>query len=240
MAIPNKQIGWSNESNLLWQISSQMEKLTGVAYAAGSSIPGIDSVLLQAQPLTGSRGIEFNGNNLIFTSFGNQIAQFFYDGNAVFGDIDNQNTSTKLFVEASNERIRTEHGGNDKGMYLDFLNNLYSFGDVGNVTSSAVLKINSAGGSGSGIQTFNGNNTIGLNIDFSISEYDLGDFAGYNNNTFIKVDDSARTTTISGDSINLSDNGNGTLTSNSAGSDSGNFLVITINGSQYKINLLNP
>jgi hypothetical protein len=31
MAIPNKQIGWSNESNLIWEISRQLEQLIGVA-----------------------------------------------------------------------------------------------------------------------------------------------------------------------------------------------------------------
>jgi len=30
MSIPNKQIGWSQESNLLWQVASQLEKLTCV------------------------------------------------------------------------------------------------------------------------------------------------------------------------------------------------------------------
>jgi hypothetical protein len=30
MGIPNKQIGWSQESNLLWEVSSQLEKLTCV------------------------------------------------------------------------------------------------------------------------------------------------------------------------------------------------------------------
>jgi hypothetical protein len=30
MGIPNKQIGWSQESNLLWQVASQLEKLTCV------------------------------------------------------------------------------------------------------------------------------------------------------------------------------------------------------------------
>ena len=35
MAIPRKQIGWSQESNLLWEISRQMEKLTGVAFNSG-------------------------------------------------------------------------------------------------------------------------------------------------------------------------------------------------------------
>ena len=30
MAIPSKQIGWSQRANLLWQIAKQMEMLTGV------------------------------------------------------------------------------------------------------------------------------------------------------------------------------------------------------------------
>lgn len=39
MAIPNRQIGWSQESNLLWQISSQMERLTGVVSANAPTPP---------------------------------------------------------------------------------------------------------------------------------------------------------------------------------------------------------
>jgi hypothetical protein len=31
MAIPSRQIGWSQKANLLWQISKQLEKLTQVA-----------------------------------------------------------------------------------------------------------------------------------------------------------------------------------------------------------------
>jgi hypothetical protein len=37
MAIPAKQIGWSQKSNLLWQISKQLEILTGVLYSSTSS-----------------------------------------------------------------------------------------------------------------------------------------------------------------------------------------------------------
>jgi hypothetical protein len=33
MAIPNKQIGWSQESNLLWQISKQLDQLIKVTAA---------------------------------------------------------------------------------------------------------------------------------------------------------------------------------------------------------------
>jgi len=36
MAIPSRQIGWSTKSNLLWQISKQLEALTGVI---GRNIP---------------------------------------------------------------------------------------------------------------------------------------------------------------------------------------------------------
>jgi hypothetical protein len=37
MAIGNKQIGWSNESNLLWQIGKLIERLTSVTSASGST-----------------------------------------------------------------------------------------------------------------------------------------------------------------------------------------------------------
>ena len=37
MGIPNKQIGWSNEANLLWQISKQLERLIQVTAAAGTT-----------------------------------------------------------------------------------------------------------------------------------------------------------------------------------------------------------
>jgi len=36
MAIPSRQIGWSTKSNLLWQISKQLENLTRVMYNRGS------------------------------------------------------------------------------------------------------------------------------------------------------------------------------------------------------------
>lgn len=50
MSIPRKQIGWSQESNLLWEISRQMEKLTGVVSTSGGgggggvqSVTGLDT-----------------------------------------------------------------------------------------------------------------------------------------------------------------------------------------------------
>lgn len=37
MAIPSRQIGWGTEENLLWEISKQLESLTGVAYNVGTN-----------------------------------------------------------------------------------------------------------------------------------------------------------------------------------------------------------
>jgi hypothetical protein len=37
MAIPSRQIGWSTRANLLWQISKQLEYLTGIMYARGNN-----------------------------------------------------------------------------------------------------------------------------------------------------------------------------------------------------------
>jgi hypothetical protein len=36
MGIPNKQIGWSQESNLLWQISNQIDLLINVTSSLNS------------------------------------------------------------------------------------------------------------------------------------------------------------------------------------------------------------
>jgi hypothetical protein len=37
MAIPSRQIGWSTKSNLLWQISKQLQALSGIMYARGNT-----------------------------------------------------------------------------------------------------------------------------------------------------------------------------------------------------------
>lgn len=65
MAIPNKQIGWSQEANLIWEISRQLEQLIQVASAAGggpTTTPGIDDVLAQGQSLTADRNIELDSH----------------------------------------------------------------------------------------------------------------------------------------------------------------------------------
>lgn len=51
MSTPNRQIGWSNESNLLWQISKSIDKLTTTT---GTSLSNIISIFNNKQSLAGS------------------------------------------------------------------------------------------------------------------------------------------------------------------------------------------
>lgn len=38
MSIPNKQIGWSNESNLLWQVAKQLDRLTKIVASVSTQV----------------------------------------------------------------------------------------------------------------------------------------------------------------------------------------------------------
>ena len=49
MAIPSRQIGWSTKSNLLWEISKQLEALTGVI---GRNIPVTTTTTITVAPTT--------------------------------------------------------------------------------------------------------------------------------------------------------------------------------------------
>jgi hypothetical protein len=57
MAIGNRQIGWSQESNLLWQISYQMERLTGVVSTSGGGTPLITKTKSEIDALIGSNSL---------------------------------------------------------------------------------------------------------------------------------------------------------------------------------------
>jgi hypothetical protein len=82
MAIPSRQIGWGTEENLLWEISKQLESLTGVAYRAAS--------------------IQVPSNNIVFSKVAtNQTITAVSDTTINFADNQDPqgwfNTSTHVF-----------------------------------------------------------------------------------------------------------------------------------------------
>lgn len=94
------------------------------------------------------------------------------------------------------------------------------------------------------IYTQNTGNDIGLQLNFSSRIFVLGDYNNSFNKNNILVDDANERIKLQGkNEIGLNTNSlvlQGALISPSAGSTSGDHLVITINGNLYKIELRNP
>jgi len=95
MSIPSRQIGWGTEENLLWQISKQLEQLTGVTskISSGGSSYNVYTALVtwDSTGLTDLNVLENTlGGDLIFTDY----------STADFGiySVDNLFTIGKTFV----------------------------------------------------------------------------------------------------------------------------------------------
>lgn len=80
------------------------------------------------------------------------------------------------------------------------------------------------------ISTLWNNYAIGLRLNFDTKEFALGDFNNINNGTYLSIDETNQRFNFNGVGI----------ISGSAGGNSGDHLEIFVNGTQYKINLLNP
>jgi hypothetical protein len=188
-----------------------------------------------------------NGINIDFV---NSIYQF--------GNI---GTNTAIYVDDSNQLIQFNISGNQIALF-DQLNNVTDIGYGGSMLQLRQVNNNcflgdynfTAGGyylaidnSGNQINTISMalGGAYGLKLDFSNNAFILGDRAGLNNGTYIYVEDSSPSLIESQcDTFNLSIStlsfNGASLQSNTAGGNSGEHLVITLNGSQYKIKLENP
>ena len=76
----------------------------------------------------------------------------------------------------------------------------------------------------------------GMRLDFDFSQYYLGDWNNFQNGTKIVIDDVTNEITLQQDNLFL----NGAITSGTSTGNSGQHLVLTINGTGYKIKLENP
>jgi len=85
MAIPSKQTGWSQEEYLLWQISKQLERLTGVTYNIGSGpapAPGPSNNVVIAN-ISSNQSIPAGSDQLVnFTAANDPKGWFINDGSA--------------------------------------------------------------------------------------------------------------------------------------------------------------
>lgn len=82
-------------------------------------------------------------------------------------------------------------------------------------------------------------NNCGLLLDFQYNFYVLGDYDSNNNGTQIQVDDTSKQIYILNNS-GYFDFADPAFLSGSAGGSSGDHLIVYVNGTQYKIALLNP
>lgn len=117
-------------------------------------------------------------------------------------------------------------GNADEGLQIYLGNKEYLLGDVGGVNNGTKFLIDDADRI---IQTYGGNEQ-GLYLDFSNRQFKLGDYMNNQNGYWLMIDD-----------VNEELIFNGTnLESSTAGGNSGQHLVIVLNGNPYKIKLENP
>jgi hypothetical protein len=246
MSTPNRQIGWSQESNLLSYISKQLDKLNGTvaATAAGGLLnPTTDRIPYNS-------GLAF-GDSFLVNDATNSVLKTVYSASDV---------GLKLDFASNNYRFGDVTAGNGSYVEVDGWN-IYLKGSNNN-TWFEIDDNNST------IKSTYGGNDIGLKLDFANYEFYLGDYNGNNEYTHIYVDDNARTINLltngtkffqgSNTLIELGDilsSGNGTLmaiddanqrwemsnnlTEVTAGASASKYLKVYIGGVTYKIALLN-
>jgi len=196
--------------------------------------------------------LDFVNNSFYLGLFGaspTNIVGFSYDnatGNVYYGDVQGYLTQQYFDVDLSNDLIKTVKSGVDKGLYLDFANNQYKFGDpindfgfivydgankstyIGDYNYSyggTSLRVEDHNGT---ITTFFAGNNDGINLDFVTESYKFGKIGV----SYIEINQQASEVLleIGGGGLNISN----ITTAGSAGSIAGYFEVI-INGTNRKI-----
>jgi hypothetical protein len=182
------------------------------------------------------------GNEIYTNNFGWYIS-FGIKKFVFVGDYQEFYSGTFLIVDDFSSLIHTRCGGNNIGINLDFAANVYFLGDFNGVsgTNSSFAIDNNNGV----IYTQGYTQQNGILLDFGTNQYFLGDYNGTGNTSYISIKDSSKAITLStngGTIVNICDSlvFSGSLTTGSASGNSGQHLQVTINGTPYVIQLLNP
>lgn len=194
----------------------------------GGTTPGIQDVLAVNQ------AFNTNGNTINLAGYDFSIKDLIYplDMQIFMSHADlflgaPQYASFQLGISPNNEII-SKFNGTAKGIYINYDFDFYSYGD-----NFYNIEFDTANNF---IETRGNNAKYGLQIIPEITT--IGDFDGNQSfPSYIQIDNQNGPVTIGAEELKFY----GTpLQSSSAGGNSGQHLVITLNGTVYKISLLNP
>jgi hypothetical protein len=217
-------IGNNTEPSMLFDTSNQK-----ISTSFNGTIKGLELNFANNQYFLGNQELLINGASGVldfnFGGIGLQMTNFGRICN--LGDVVGGFNATLLSVDDINEEIITNNQGFANGIEIDFVNNVYNFGDFGNVTNGTYIQIENAQQE---IKTWHTGINRGLLLDFANLKYILGDCGLIGNGYAVTLDDGVGELRFDG----------ANLQSNSAGGNSGEHLVIWVNGTNYKIKLENP
>jgi hypothetical protein len=151
----------------------------------------------------------------------------FVNNTFALGDIFYIINGTSITIDDNNQIIKTNNQGNEIGLKLDYVNNIFYLGDYNDINNGTALVVNEAGNR---IATTCSLGSLGFVVEFTSGVSGLGDFYNIFNGYNIKIDDTLGELRFEG----------ANLQSNTSGGNSGEHLVIWLNGINYKIKLENP
>jgi len=197
MGILNKQIGWSQESNLLWEIIKRLERLSGItSNVSGPPGPPGPSVGLYAQtanstPVTGTTAETsvINGGVGTLTVPANGFAvgdSFKADLSGVFTAANNQTirikvkTGSVILLDSGVQNLTNSIANDIWTLNIDFTIRQIGAAGVASIASFGrftYLKTNNASTQGFGLNTINNttfdttvNNTLDITVQWGSSD----------------------------------------------------------------------
>jgi hypothetical protein len=175
-------------------------------------------------------------NSFYFTTSYNQAntaQDLFYASNAtstsrfvVLGDFNNYANHTSLIIDDGNSFIKTQNINGDNGIVIT---NNFTFIGAKNAVDKLYFSVDLGS---SAIQSFYNNFSDGLDLDFTSRNFRLG---GFNvGTTWLEVNDNADILTFTTNNLTFT---GASLENPTPGVIATKALLITLNGTQYKINL---
>lgn len=184
--------------------------------------------------------IDRNANILqtLFNNVGIGLSVNFDDSIFSLGDFNQIYNGTALKIDDVSQYIKTFNGSNGEGLKLDFQNMVYAIGDYDYSVNGSYLEVDDTNIS---LNFYNNTVSNGLLVDFNKKWFKIGDWNNQYNNSHFYIDDpNSKITWFTKQKPYFDDLGTGNMLSNSSSGNSGQHLIININGTTYKIQLLNP